>query len=72
MVCCYSCGVGMKDWMSEDDIWSRHARQSPHCQLLIREMGEQYISSQINELGRYVYPLERQRLKVSKCTYSIY
>lgn len=52
MVCCYHCGVEMKDWMPGDDVWLRHARQSPNCRLMLNELGEQYAVSQINELGR--------------------
>ncbi|XP_067948757.1 baculoviral IAP repeat-containing protein 7-like [Watersipora subatra] len=56
VVCCFSCGVEMSDWAPTDDVWRRHARQSPECQLVIQEKGADWVAATIQEHGRYVEP----------------
>ncbi|XP_067948753.1 baculoviral IAP repeat-containing protein 7-like [Watersipora subatra] len=56
VVCCFSCGVEMADWAPTDNVWRRHARQSPECQLVIQEKGADWIAATIQEHGRYVEP----------------
>lgn len=51
VVICYECGSTMGDWDRRDDIWIRHARQSPECQLLLAQKGPEFILSTINEFG---------------------
>jgi len=64
-VCCFSCGVEMSNWTTVENIWVRHARQSPNCQLLIREKGQDFINDVIDEHGRYVVPAKEPVINVS-------
>ncbi|KAF6038799.1 BIRC2 [Bugula neritina] len=42
----------------------RHARQSPNCQLLIREKGHDFINDVIDEHGRYVVPAKEPVINI--------
>jgi len=55
----------MSNWTSVENIWVRHARQSPNCQLLIREKGHDFINDVIDEHGRYVVPAKEPVINVS-------
>ena len=66
VVCCFSCGTEMSGWTSTENIWRRHARQAPQCQLLIQEKGSDYVAQVIEEHGRFQTP-EREP-KIAVCT----
>ncbi|XP_059481446.1 death-associated inhibitor of apoptosis 1-like isoform X2 [Neocloeon triangulifer] len=38
-VCCFSCGLGLKDWLSTDDPFSEHAKWSCTCDFVILAKG---------------------------------
>ena len=64
IVCCHMCGVEMGRWSADEDVWVRHARQSPDCQFLLQEKGEPFVTSTLDEYGRYVACPRTQHLNV--------
>jgi hypothetical protein len=34
-VVCFHCGVGLKDWLAEDNVWLEHAINSSSCPYLL-------------------------------------
>ena len=46
----------MSDWTSTENVWKRHARQAPNCQLVIQEKGSDWVDLIITEHGRFVQP----------------
>ena len=64
VVCCFSCGTEMSGWTSTENIWRRHARQAPQCQLLIQEKGSDYVARVIEEHGRFQTPDPEPRIAV--------
>ncbi|KAK3593114.1 hypothetical protein CHS0354_018239 [Potamilus streckersoni] len=41
---CFFCGVGLRNWMSEDDPWIEHARWSTECIYVLKMKGEEFVS----------------------------
>ncbi|KAK3593115.1 hypothetical protein CHS0354_018242 [Potamilus streckersoni] len=41
---CFHCGVGLRNWMSEDDPWIEHARWSTECIYVLKMKGEEFVS----------------------------
>ena len=50
---CFSCGVKMSNWSEQENVWHRHARMSPHCQLLLQEKGQEFVDSVLEEYGAF-------------------
>lgn len=50
LVRCFQCGIGLKDWVKEDDVVAEHIRHSIDCDFLYQKFGK----------------TEVQRLKVCK------
>lgn len=55
----------MENMAEEEDIWQRHALQSPHCQLVIREKGQGYIDEVIRRYGPYSEEVRTPAIRVS-------
>ena len=43
LVRCFQCGIGLKDWSTDDDPILEHIRVSDNCPFLIAELGEDVI-----------------------------
>ncbi|KAK3593112.1 hypothetical protein CHS0354_018237 [Potamilus streckersoni] len=41
---CFCCGVGLRQWINEDDPWIEHARWSTSCIYVLRMKGEEFVS----------------------------
>ena len=50
---CFSCGIKMSNWSEQENVWHRHARMSPHCQLLLQEKGQEFVDSVLEEYGAF-------------------
>lgn len=37
---CYHCGLGLRDWLPDDDPWMEHALNSRHCPYLLSYKNE--------------------------------
>ena len=55
-ICCFTCGVLMKDWQPNEDIWVRHARMSPFCKFVKNLKGADYIQQVLSKNGEYSPP----------------
>ena len=64
---CFFCGCEMSNWTSTENIWKRHARQAPQCQLLIQEKGSDWVARVIEEHGR-LWP-KKNEPKISVCVW---
>ncbi|XP_076449927.1 uncharacterized protein LOC143286183 [Babylonia areolata] len=42
-VLCYTCGIGLRFWQSEDDPWIEHARIQPSCFFVKSVQGQHFI-----------------------------
>ncbi|AAQ96394.1 inhibitor of apoptosis [Neodiprion sertifer nucleopolyhedrovirus] len=47
---CYECGVTLKDWMPEEDIWEQHVKWSPNCYHVQKSKGFLFINHCLNVL----------------------
>ncbi|KAL8575374.1 hypothetical protein ACOMHN_048667 [Nucella lapillus] len=48
---CFFCGVGLKNWVVTDDVWTEHIRWRPTCQFLKTIKGDDFIRSIQRQLG---------------------
>ncbi|XP_065218476.1 E3 ubiquitin-protein ligase XIAP-like isoform X2 [Planococcus citri] len=39
---CFECGVTIKDWKVDDDVWFKHTRQNPKCQFVFNVKGWEF------------------------------
>lgn len=46
---CFYCDGGLKDWQSEDEPWSEHARYFPDCSYVLLIKGEKYVKSIVKQ-----------------------
>lgn len=42
---CFCCGVGVWQWLDDDDPWQEHARHSPACEYLLLKKGTDFIKN---------------------------
>ena len=42
-VTCFHCGVGLRDWVVNDDAFAEHARWSPYCVFVTFVKGKPFI-----------------------------
>lgn len=54
--CCFSCGSVMQNWSWTEDVWIRHARTAPTCQLLLREKDADWVTNAIAQHGLFKEP----------------
>ncbi|XP_053383093.1 baculoviral IAP repeat-containing protein 8-like [Mercenaria mercenaria] len=40
LVRCYMCGIGLKDWVKNDDVLQEHVKHSPKCHFLLQHIGK--------------------------------
>ncbi|XP_045214393.2 E3 ubiquitin-protein ligase XIAP-like [Mercenaria mercenaria] len=40
LVRCYHCGIGLKDWVREDDVPTEHVKHSSTCDFLVQRLGK--------------------------------
>ncbi|XP_053390367.1 E3 ubiquitin-protein ligase XIAP-like [Mercenaria mercenaria] len=40
LVRCYMCGIGLKDWVKNDDVLQEHVKHSPKCHFLLQHVGK--------------------------------
>mgnify|MGYP001799852744 CR=1 FL=1 len=50
---CFSCHCNSDNWSSDEDVWKRHARTSPHCQHVLTTKGAHFVTGILGELGEY-------------------
>ncbi|PAA88228.1 hypothetical protein BOX15_Mlig021765g1 [Macrostomum lignano] len=43
--CCFSCGLCMREWSCDDDVWVEHARWSPRCPHVLLERGSDFVQA---------------------------
>ncbi|XP_053386292.1 baculoviral IAP repeat-containing protein 1e-like [Mercenaria mercenaria] len=43
LVRCHHCGIGLKDWIKDDDVLTEHVKHSPSCDFLIHKFGKNKI-----------------------------
>ncbi|XP_052239940.1 baculoviral IAP repeat-containing protein 2-like isoform X5 [Dreissena polymorpha] len=54
---CFFCGIGLRRWDKEDDMWVEHARWSQNCTFLIQKKGQNFVDfvkltgQQLHETG---------------------
>ena len=73
IICWYCCGTVISKWNLKEDILIRHARQAPHCQLLITEKGQNWIDNVIEEHGEFQHLEQAVKTNVRfQCFYSSY
>lgn len=71
-VICFYCGLGLKDWKPEDNIWLEHALHSSKCPYLLLNKGlidSQQIPHQTRTMDLFVrmnLMLENKRLWILK------
>jgi baculoviral IAP repeat-containing protein 7/8 len=42
-VCCFYCGVGLKDWQEKDNPWKEHVAWSTACNFTLMVKGNQFV-----------------------------
>ena len=47
---CFYCGVGLKHWVTTDDVWTEHARWRPDCGYLRAVKGDNFIQDTLTRL----------------------
>jgi hypothetical protein len=40
---CYQCGIGLKDWVEDDDALTEHVKYSSSCDFLVQTYGKRRI-----------------------------
>ncbi|XP_052239929.1 uncharacterized protein LOC127850704 isoform X2 [Dreissena polymorpha] len=40
---CFFCGIGLRHWDKDDDMWVEHARWSQNCTFLIQKKGQNFV-----------------------------
>ncbi|XP_076076970.1 baculoviral IAP repeat-containing protein 3-like isoform X2 [Mytilus galloprovincialis] len=48
---CFHCGIGLRNWESDDNPWVEHARWSRKCPYLLQRKGQEFIDSVLSVLG---------------------
>ena len=48
---CHQCGIGLRNWESDDNPWVEHARWSRKCSYLVQRKGQDFIDSVLTVLG---------------------
>ncbi|XP_052088632.1 uncharacterized protein LOC127725587 isoform X2 [Mytilus californianus] len=48
---CFHCGIGLRNWESDDNPWVEHARWSSKCPYLLQKKGQEFIDSVLTVLG---------------------
>ncbi|CAC5409103.1 BIRC7_8 [Mytilus coruscus] len=48
---CFHCGIGLRNWESDDNPWVEHARWSRKCPYLLQKKGQEFIDSVLTVLG---------------------
>lgn len=48
---CFHCGIGLRNWESDDNPWVEHARWSRKCPYLLQRKGQEFIDSVLTVLG---------------------
>ncbi|XP_045179700.2 baculoviral IAP repeat-containing protein 7-like isoform X2 [Mercenaria mercenaria] len=43
LVRCYQCGIGLKDWVREDDVLTEHVKHSSSCDFIVIKFGKNKI-----------------------------
>ncbi|XP_053385331.1 E3 ubiquitin-protein ligase XIAP-like isoform X2 [Mercenaria mercenaria] len=64
LVRCYVCGIGLKDWVKNDDVLKEHVKHSPKCTYLMQRFGKQ-------EVDRIQAELSTRNLSGSQLPYKI-
>jgi hypothetical protein len=49
---CFHCGLGLKDWKDNDDVWEEHARFSTKCKFVLLKKGKDFVNSICVETSR--------------------
>ncbi|XP_065218473.1 baculoviral IAP repeat-containing protein 7-B-like [Planococcus citri] len=42
---CFECGITIKDWKVDDDVWFKHTRQNPKCEFVFNVKGPEFINT---------------------------
>ncbi|XP_052087307.1 uncharacterized protein LOC127724406 [Mytilus californianus] len=48
---CFQCGIGLRNWEDNDNVWVEHARWSRKCQYLTIRKGKEFIDTVVQMLG---------------------
>lgn len=48
---CYSCGGGMRDWLTTDNPWYEHAKLYPKCPFVLDRMGHKFVRNVLHSTG---------------------
>lgn len=40
LVRCFQCGIGLKDWIKDDDVMAEHIKYSSECDYLRQKIGK--------------------------------
>ncbi|VDI12464.1 Hypothetical predicted protein [Mytilus galloprovincialis] len=48
---CFQCGIGLRNWEDNDNVWVEHARWSQKCQYLTLRKGKEFIDTVVQMLG---------------------
>ncbi|XP_063404303.1 uncharacterized protein LOC134687776 [Mytilus trossulus] len=48
---CFQCGIGLRNWEDNDNVWVEHARWSQKCQYLTLRKGTEFIDTVVQMLG---------------------
>ncbi|CAG2198696.1 unnamed protein product [Mytilus edulis] len=48
---CFHCGIGLRNWEDNDNVWVEHARWSQRCQYLTLRKGKEFIDTVVQMLG---------------------
>ncbi|XP_053385329.1 baculoviral IAP repeat-containing protein 7-A-like [Mercenaria mercenaria] len=51
LVRCYVCGIGLKDWVKNDDVLKEHVKHSPKCTYLLQKFGKHEVDSIQTEIS---------------------
>ncbi|XP_053392264.1 baculoviral IAP repeat-containing protein 3-like [Mercenaria mercenaria] len=43
LVRCHQCGIGLKDWVREDDVLTEHVKHSSSCDFIVKKFGKNRI-----------------------------
>jgi hypothetical protein len=62
---CFSCGIGIKDWVQTDIPWEQHAMWSPDCEYLKLLKGEDFISDIIGK-GKKLPTMDKEAAEIEK------